>query len=103
MIEYSLKTGPGRFHHNIKVYKYIDHSKFGVSVSRSGTFKEALQQEIISIVDAIYGDHYEYLPSEKIERNSVEELVRQIMTYSTTKKQDKTEWNEIHQKQVGKF
>ena len=55
---------------------------FGISVSRSGSFREALHMEISKTVDLIYGDHCEYLPPEKIDRKSIEELVRQIMSYS---------------------
>jgi len=83
VVEYRLKSqGNKRFHHNIKVYKYSDPMAFGISVSRSGSFREALQQEITKTTDQIYGDHCEYLPPEKIERASIEELVRQIMSYS---------------------
>jgi len=47
VIEYRLKSNQyKKMHHNIKVYKYTDPIAFGVSVSRSGSFKEALQQEI---------------------------------------------------------
>ena len=55
---------------------------FGISVSRSGSFKEALQQEVSKVVDLIYGDHCEYLPPEKIERHAVEDLVKTILTFS---------------------
>lgn len=77
VVEYALKTNMAKkYHHNIKVYKYTDPMAFGISVSRSGSFKEALQHEIQKIVDLIYGDHCEYLPPEKIDRNAVEDLVK---------------------------
>ena len=83
MIEYRLRSKPEkRYHHNIKVYRYSDPMAFGISVSRSGSFREALHTEIAKATDAIYGDHCEYLPPEKIERKSIEELVRQIMSFS---------------------
>ena len=83
MVEYTLKTAPTKnYHHNIKVYKYTDPMAFGISVSRSGSFKEALQHEIQKTVDLIYGDHCEYLPPEKIERHAIEDLVKQIFTFS---------------------
>lgn len=47
VVEYTLKSVLAkRYHHNIKVYKYTDPMAFGISVSRSGSFKEALQHEI---------------------------------------------------------
>ena len=77
VIEYRLKSqGQKRYLHNIKAYKYQDPMAFGISVSRSGSFKEALQNEIVRTVDQIYGEHCEYLPPEKIERYQIEELVR---------------------------
>ena len=66
VIEYYLRSRSGRFHHNIKVYRYVDPLQFGISVSRSGSFKEALNSEISKTVDNIYRDHCEYLPPEKI-------------------------------------
>lgn len=43
VIEYRLKSQQGkRFHHNIKMYRYSDPMAFGISVSRSGSFREAL-------------------------------------------------------------
>ena len=69
---------------------------FGISVSRSGSFKEALHHEISRTVDAIYGDHCEYLPPEKIERASIEDLVRLIMSYTHNKKLETNgEWNQV--------
>ena len=83
VIEYRLKsTEQKRYLHNIKVYKYQDPMAFGISVSRSGSFKEALSNEIIRTVDQIYGEHCEYLPPEKIERALIVDLVRQIMSYT---------------------
>ena len=77
VVEYRLKSqGQKRFHHNIKVYKYSDPMAFGISVSRSGSFREALLQEIVKTTDMIYGDHCEYLPPERIERLAIEDLVR---------------------------
>ena len=55
---------------------------FGISVSRSGSFKEALNQEIQRATDLIYGDHCEYLPPERIERVAGDDLVKQIMSYT---------------------
>ena len=75
VVEYYLKSSGRRFLHNIKVAKYSDPMAFGISVSRSGSFKEALDREIEKIVDNIYGEHCEYLPPEKIERSQVEGLV----------------------------
>jgi hypothetical protein len=52
VIEYRLKSqDTKRFLHNIKVYRYSDPMAFGISVSRSGSFKEALQNEIARTVD----------------------------------------------------
>ena len=76
VIEFSLRSTGQRFLHYIKVYRYSDPKAFGISVSRSGSFKAALHQEIENIVDNIYGDHCEYLPPEKIERVQIEDLVR---------------------------
>ena len=57
---------------------------FGISVSRSGSFQEALNTETERIVDQIYAYHCEYLPPEKIERAQVEDLVRQLMVFNQT-------------------
>ena len=57
-----------RYLHNIKVGKYSDPMAFGISVSRSGSFAEALHVEVNRIVDRIYADHCEYLPPEKVQR-----------------------------------
>jgi hypothetical protein len=75
---------------------------FGISVSRSGSFKEALNSEIHKTVDAIYGEHCEYLPPEKIERKSIEDLVRQIMSYTQNKRLETNdrEWNQIQSKSI---
>lgn len=75
---------------------------FGISVSRSGSFKEALNSEIQKTVDAIYGEHCEYLPPEKIERRSIEDLVRQIMSYTQNKRLEANdrEWNQIQSKSL---
>jgi len=42
VIDYELKSRGKRFLHNIKVGKYSDPMAFGISVSRSGSFAEAL-------------------------------------------------------------
>ena len=54
---------------------------FGISVSRSGSFQDALVHEIQRLTDQVYAHHCEYLPPEKIERSQVEELIKQIMVY----------------------
>jgi len=91
-----LKSSGRRFLHNIKVGKYSDPMAFGISVSRSGSFKEALDLEIERIVDKIYGEHCEYLPPEKIERGQIENLVSQIMVFGSNKKSEQmNEWNQI--------
>lgn len=56
VIEYCLKSattdaGPRRWHHFIKIKKYTDIAQFGISVSRSGSFQDALKTEITRIVD----------------------------------------------------
>ena len=66
MIDYELKSSGKRYLHNIKVGKYTDPMAFGISVSRSGSFAEALKAEVCRIVDRIYADHCEYLPPERI-------------------------------------
>ena len=66
VIEYYLQSNGKRFLHNIKVGKYTDPMAFGISVSRSGSFQEALGKEISNITDTIYANHCEYLPPEKI-------------------------------------
>lgn len=86
MIDYELKSSGKRCLHNIKVGKYTDPMAFGISVSRSGSFAEALQAEISRIVDRVYAEHCEYLPPEKVERFQVEELVNSILVFQQTKK-----------------
>ena len=66
VIDYDLKSSGKRYLHNIKVGKYTDPMAFGISVSRSGSFAEALKAEVSRIVDKIYADHCEYLPPERI-------------------------------------
>lgn len=83
-IEYTLSSkqgpeGPRRWHHFIKIKKYTDIAQFGISMSRSGSFQDALKQEIERITDQVYSDHCEYLPPEKIQRGQIEDLVRQIL------------------------
>ena len=75
VIDYELKSTRKRYLHNIKVGKYTDPMAFGISVSRSGSFAEALKNEVSRIVDCIYGAHVEYLPPERIQRAQIEELV----------------------------
>ena len=96
VIDYEKRSTRERFFHNIKVYRYTDPKAFGVSVSRSGSFKAALGHEIEKIVDSIYGDHCEFLPPEKIRRDQIEDLVKQILSYGQSKKyqEHKTEWNQ---------
>ena len=69
VIDYSLKSTGKRYLHNIKAGRYSDPMAFGISVSRSGSFADALKAEISRIVDRIYADHCEYLPPERIERH----------------------------------
>ena len=96
VIEYSLKSSGKRYLHNIKVGKYTDPMSFGISVSRSGSFAEALTKEIESVVDKIYADHCEYLPPEKITRAQVESLVNEIMVYNQSKRRERQKgWNEV--------
>ena len=82
IVDYELKSSGKRYLHNIKVGKYCDAKAFGISVSRSGSFAEALNQEVSRITDCIYADHCEYLPPEKIERVQIEDLVNQIMIFN---------------------
>ena len=89
VIEYFLKSNGKRFLHNIKVGKYSDPMSFGISVSRSGSFQEALGKEIENITDKVYANHCEYLPPEKIERQQVENLVHQLLVYNQSKKREK--------------
>lgn len=99
VIDYQLRSSGRRFLHNIKVSKYLDTKAFGISVSRSGSFKEALELEIEKIVDNIYADHCEYLPPERIERAQVEDLVKQLLLFSQQKKHEQlSEWNEVTKK-----
>ena len=42
VIDYELKSRGKRYLHNIKVGKYSDPMAFGISVSRSGSFADAL-------------------------------------------------------------
>jgi hypothetical protein len=80
VVEYQIPSDSAkRWHHFIKIKKYCDIAQFGISVSRSGSFQDALRQEILRIVDLVYAEHCEYLPPEKITRLQVEELVRQIL------------------------
>ena len=96
VIEYNLKSTGKRYLHNIKVGKYTDPMSFGISVSRSGSFQEALSREVDNVVDKIYADHCEYLPPEKITRAQVESLVNDIMVYNQSKKREKQKgWNEV--------
>lgn len=69
VIEYIKRSTQEKFIHNIKVYRYTDAKTFGISVSRSGSFKAALAKEVEKIVDSIYGDHCEFLPPEKVTRD----------------------------------
>ena len=69
VIDYSLKSKGKRYLHNIKLGKYCDAMAFGISVSRSGSFAEALSAEVSRITDRVYADHCEYLPPEKIDRS----------------------------------
>lgn len=96
IIDYELKSTGKRYLHNVKVGKYCDAKAFGISVSRSGSFAEALKNEVSRIVDCIYTDHCEFLPPEKIERIQIEDLVNQIMVFNQTKKQEQMkDWNEV--------
>ena len=80
VIEYTLGSdGERRWRHHVKIKKYTDTASFGISVSRSGSFQDALKNEITRIVDLLYADHCEYFPPEKISRTQVEDLVRQIL------------------------
>ena len=95
VIEYHLKSNGKRFLHNIKVGKYQDAMAFGISVSRSGSFQEALGKEVEHITDKIYANHCEYLPPEKIERQQIENLVQQILVYNQSRRREKSQaWNE---------
>ena len=82
VIDYELKSSGKRYLHNIKVGKYTDPMAFGISVSRSGSFAEALKAEVSRIVDRIYADHCEYLPPEHIQRIQIEGLVNDILVFS---------------------
>lgn len=83
VVEYTLKSRMGaRFLHNIKVGRYVDPMSFGISVSKSGSFAEALEGEVERVTDRVYGDHCEYLPPEKISRVQIEGLVSEILTFS---------------------
>ena len=96
VIEYELDSTGKRYLHNIKAGKYSDPMAFGISVSRSGSFAEALQSEVSRITDCVYADHCEYLPPEKIDRHQIEELVNSILTYNQQKKNEKLQdWNEV--------
>ena len=66
VIDYELKSSGKRYLHNIKVGKFTDPMAFGISVSRSGSFAEALLNEVSRIVDRVYAEHCEYLPPERI-------------------------------------
>ena len=68
VIDYELKSSGKRYLHNIKVGKFTDPMAFGISVSRSGSFAEALLNEVNRIVDRVYAEHCEYLPPERIQR-----------------------------------
>lgn len=96
VIDYQLKSSGKRYLHNIKVGKYSDPKAFGVSVSRSGTFAEALNAEVSRVVDEIYGDHYEYLPPERIQRVQIEGLVNDLLVFNQTKRKESLkDWNEV--------
>jgi hypothetical protein len=69
---------------------------FGMSVSRSNSFRDALLQEIDKIVDRIYSDHEIYLPSDKLKRTQIVQLVQQLLSYSQMQKNEKMQaWNQI--------
>ena len=96
VVEYGLKSRPGaRFLHNIKVGRYVDPMSFGISVSKSGSFAEALEGEVERVTDLVYGDHCEYLPPEKISRTQIEGLVSEILTFSRGSRSEKQfqDWN----------
>lgn len=82
VVDYQMKSTEKRYLHNIKVGKYTDPMAFGISVSRSGSFAEALKAEVSRIVDCIYADHCEYLPPEKISRVQIESLVNDILIFN---------------------
>ena len=96
VIDYMLKSNGKRYLHNIKIGKYCDAMAFGISVSRSGSFQEALTVEVSRITDRVYADHCEYLPPEKIERAQIEDLVNQILVFNQSKRQGSLhDWNEV--------
>ena len=96
VIDYELKSSGKRYLHNIKVGKYTDPMAFGISVSRSGSFAEALKAEVSRIVDRIYADHCEYLPPEHIQRIQIEGLVNDILVFNQTKRKESLkDWNEV--------
>jgi len=85
VVEYTLRSTGKRYLHNIKTDKYADPIAFGISVSHSNSFRQALDKEIARMVDSIYSEHCEYLPPERIDRNSIEGLMSQILTFTQTK------------------
>jgi hypothetical protein len=69
---YYKSTGSEKkYHHNIKIAKYCDPKAFGlsVSVSRSGSFRDQLANEIEKVTDLVFREHAQYLPNDKIERS----------------------------------
>ena len=96
MIEYELRSSGKRFYHNIKIGKYTDPKAFGISVSHSGSFRDALTNEIDRIVDMIYANHVEYLPPERIPRTDIVNLVSMVMDFNQKRKsQQLSGWNEL--------
>ena len=96
VIDYELKSTSKRYLHNVKVGKYTDPMAFGISVSRSGSFAEALKAEVSRIVDRIYADHCEYLLPEHIQRVQIEGLVNDILVFNQTKRKESLkDWNEV--------
>ena len=96
VIDYELKSTGKRYLHNIKVGKFTDPMAFGISVSRSGSFAEALLNEVNRIVDRVYAEHCEYLPPERIQRKQIEGLVNDILVFNQTKRKESLkDWNEV--------
>jgi hypothetical protein len=48
-----------RYHHNIKLARYCDSKIFGlsVSVSRSGSFRDALSSEVDKVAEQVFRNH----------------------------------------------
>ena len=77
---------------------------FGISVSKSGSFAEALEGEVERVTDRVYGDHCEYLPPEKISRTQIEGLVSEILTFSRGSRSEKQfqDWNQVKSKSLAR-